>query len=128
MRGFVDGTHVPVNRLALRQTLGGIHYEPEKKAKHSHVEELPEVVKFPGCPDKDLTGVRISKVTVIGYVGRHRSEKQSRWLVRCVCGQFYTLRSQVIRKYKGKDLHCANCEKLRQLKAREYYKVHGYYP
>lgn len=78
------------------------------------------------CPQKtwpvplgqqDYTGLKMGRLTVIGYYGAHWKKGYSLWLVRCVCGRYELRKGRNIRQPKPSTVHeCRRCNKMAQLR------------
>ena len=75
------------------------------------IESPPNLPKFRGRAQDDLTGQRIGYFTVIGYWEQGRKQnKKSRWLVRCDCGIYVCRKGKLLRDPKpGKRIMCGFC-------------------
>ena len=67
---------------------------------------------------KDITGQKFNKLTVIEYAGRRESNRNSRWLCLCECGNTVTVDGSTLRLLRQKSCGCAR-------KKRFMPKIHG---
>ncbi|KIF50952.1 MULTISPECIES: hypothetical protein [Vibrio] len=74
----------------------------------------------------DLTGSKVGRLTVIGFLGK------SVWQCRCVCGRYCKRTKkfieQVIDGRESTESMCRECYGVMLLKKQEYFKAHGCYP
>lgn len=75
---------------------------------------------------KDLTGVVVGRLSVIGYLGK------SSWQCRCVCGRYCARTSKFINQLmngrESTESLCRECYGVMLLKKKEFYKANGRYP
>lgn len=99
---------------------------------HPHWFAPPPLARIPRHRPEfvDLTGRKIGRLTVIGYLGEGKDK--SRWLVRCLCGIYECRRGKAIKNEKNASDACLRCRKIAQAKrslAHQKFKdAHGYYP
>lgn len=117
----------PVDKVALRVVLPGIHYNAKRlttlTAELGGQAEAPPRVNMPH-DQTDLAGMQIGQLVVVRYLGDriHRDAKRtgSRWLVRCLCGRYENRRGRTLRKAIGSDAiwadRCEECQNLRKLR------------
>lgn len=72
-----------------------------------------KTIPFPGPIEHDLTGRTFSDLLVIGYAGPKYNCDGSKWVVRCLCGNYETRRSQRLKKQREDRIYrCQECEDL----------------
>lgn len=124
----MDDVHarVPVDRVAVRVTGGGVHFYPNKKIQTAD-SPVPIAIREINRSERanpefvDLTGSRIGRFTVIGaakYV-------LGRWVVRCDCGTYSLRSSRAIKNAANSQDRCEQCRHLAALKREEYYRRTG---
>lgn len=115
----------PVNQAAARVMGAGVHYEPDKAIVQRHWTAPPKTIPIPKMVNwqhfVDLTGRVIGRFTVIGYLGKFGQKKRSRWLVRCVCGDYESRAAKSINNPENYGDRCEKCRHLAHLKRREVY-------
>lgn len=115
-------TSSPANKTAARVVARGIHYEPPERLRpldSVYGSDLPLIVNLPRGK-RDLTGVVVGRLTVIGYLGDHLDKNgkssHSRWLVRCLCGVYEHRKGAALRRLVASaDLWFARCWECRHL-------------
>lgn len=70
-----------------------------------------------GGGSKDLTGLKIGRLTVIGLaVQRPKSKKQKGcWVVRCLCGAFEIRKAKYLQNADPTRAECKECDHLHQM-------------
>ena len=110
----------PVNKQAGMLFAKGEHYEPTLGNYNFIYKDIPPMKEIPAhtLPDPgfiNLTGRKIGRLTVIGM-----SIKPSRWVCRCLCGNYIIRQSKTLRKPEselhGSGLMCDECSHLEDLK------------
>lgn len=106
-------TSVPVDAAAARAVSMRGEHEPTIKIEdwHKHYDAPPKT--FPTPSDvQERTGRKFGRLTVIGFLyGQKKGTPGSRWLVRCVCGQYEVRRGKIIDRADA-DQCCARCRTL----------------
>lgn len=104
----------------------GVHYEFRPTAGQAHSSE-PIPFRRPtsaelNCPEyRDLTGVRIGRLTTMGVAADLKSRGNQNWVVRCVCGSYETRKGKYIKacqagKNSGdEEPMCSWCGNTRRL-------------
>lgn len=76
------------------------------------------IVPFTGPADMDLSGVKIGRWRVVGYLGKAKqwSHKTGRWLVKCDCGAYELRTSKSLRNPDAVQMcqGCAYTEKIKR--------------
>lgn len=108
----------PVNRLAARQTGSGIVWTPNRRdtegARRWHTP--PALQPHPHAKNfVDLTGRRVGRMTVVGYLGKLNPKKKAVWLCRCDCGIFESRSARAIVDADGWG-RCQDCLYLEMVK------------
>ncbi len=108
-------TDRPINKTTGIVLQKGEHF---KEPEYTNLFKAPlPVKKYNG--EKNLTGKRFYRFTVIGFTGENGQGK-SRWLLRCDCGN-YTVRSRKsIKKIKKNNGKCSQCSYLDYIKSVKY--------
>lgn len=130
-RSSLDGvfTSFPANKTAARVVARGIHYTPPERRRPAdavYSDELPLIVNLPR-DEPNYAGLRIGRLTVIGYIGDHLDKdgqsKHSRWLVRCLCGVYEHRRGRGIRRLMASSdqwtAACWECQNLERLRGKK---------
>jgi hypothetical protein len=79
-----------------------------KAEKHVYYSDImPEIKRFPGPKDNDLSGAVFGRLEVVGYYG---SNGKGRWVCRCTCGKYVIRTSTALKKFKSPE--CDYCHKL----------------
>lgn len=118
-----DGSDIGrgVDSVSRRVVSGGIHYKPDKKIVILHSETpIPTVALSKG--ERDLTGTKFAKFTVIGKWGSN--SKGVCRVVKCVCGRYTVRRTKTVHKPHPDDC-CEECRQLLFLKRREEFLKYG---
>jgi len=130
MSADLEGHEKPVNKMAAMSFAKGVVFKSQWKIKPFSIlyKNKPATIPFPGQKEHDLTGVKYSRLTVIGYI---RSKKQKSggaiWLVRCVCGQYEERVSKGIKNHDPKKVYrCSVCERFAVSKRCQEYTKLGY--
>jgi hypothetical protein len=104
----------PVNSTAGRVASRGEHfvYKPKASTARSHA-PLPCGPK-PDTPQfVDLTGMKVGRLTVVGYAVQTGENKSgSLWNVRCVCGFYEQRRRKAL--LKATSTSCSECHLVEQ--------------
>jgi len=94
---------VPQGRTAGAVTSRGTHWEPKDIEDKGLTWSAPPLMQRfdPGPFNKpDLTGLRVGRFTVVGYLHSSVSPKsRARWVVRCACGDYASRRTRALRKW-----------------------------
>lgn len=112
----------PVDTVASRVIQDGEHWEP-RIGNLGHDSEFPIPTAHKPRGAKDMRGVRVGRLTVIGYWGRKASGKgtaaRHRWVVRCDCGAYSVRRVASLQKSvaTGRLDCCQKCRVLENLRA-----------
>jgi hypothetical protein len=123
---------MPTDRVARRVVMPGIHYEPNTRGHQFTTWDIaPPTKPVPdNCPD--LTGQRKGRMRIVGYLGRQKTAKTSRWLARCDCGRFEPRRGDNWRKADNNwaDLPdmCSICMHVEKVKVRHRRWLNGENP
>jgi len=114
---------IPIDRTASRVVSKGAHYEYIHDGQ-SILSDLPIPIKFLPFGRKDYTGTRLGRFFVIGFYGivtrtgeSSKGANSRKWVVRCVCGMYSTVKEKTIRKYANKDCDfcCSRCYNNKKL-------------
>lgn len=113
-------TSVPVNSTAGRVTSRGTHWTPRKAIlspgeiwSDVPLPIAPMAANFP--PENNLTGMKVNRLTVIGYGGR-KSSGGSKWVVRCACGMFCYRSAKFLKSDGAKSRGmCPQCDYLEEI-------------
>jgi hypothetical protein len=89
-----------------------------KEDSHYYSDSMPEVKKFTGPKESDLTGKFCGHLLVVGYIGRIKNCPYSKWACRCKCGKYVIRKSKSLKN--GKAIMCDRCSTLSDLKNGEY--------
>lgn len=109
----------PVNATAGRVASKGEFYAYQYTDGKAAYEAPPPLGQMPlGKPGfVDLTGTKVGRLTVIGYLRKHLKDGEGRWLVRCVCGRYEERRTKVLKSpYYAKIASCDPCNHLRRVR------------
>lgn len=114
----------PINKTAARVVSGGISFDDGKKILETrfHQDAPPRCIppdEYPDSPSfQDLRGVRVSRVVVVGYLGKLASSRHAHpmWLVRCDCGQYEARKARFLKTGTTGFHACARCEYTHRLK------------
>lgn len=124
---------VPNGATAGRVASRGNHYEPNIDfGDKFHGDAPPPMRKFdPGLaknPEfKNLTGLKVGRLTVVGLARQVSETHGALWVVRCVCGDYEYRRTRTLLKTKRPDMQmCHVCYDLQQ--KRLIYKTEGARP
>lgn len=146
---------VPIDRVARRVTLPGVHFHVEIPKNHKIYDVCPPLREIDGKmkydPNfTDYTGFKFGRLHVVGPSQDHpksyrivatqtheddfeinrekRSEGSScRWVVRCLCGNFELRSSKFIKKKPSMD-RCFVCNKAFQGKRSEFFRKYNRSP
>jgi hypothetical protein len=78
---------------------------------------------------RDFTGVRVGRFTVVGPVDERASGRGARWLVRCDCGIHETRRTRSLAGRMRTDrAMCQTCDYVVHLRRQAYFDRHGRWP
>jgi hypothetical protein len=118
----------PVDKTAAMAFAKGEHYEPDTKIDCEHWDTAPPLPVRPHNVE-DLTGIQFGRLTVVGwYAPAAGSDKGTKWLVRCACGDFEVRRAKVIKR-PGPGFHsCRKCGFQKHVKARAFFESKGRWP
>jgi hypothetical protein len=134
---FAALANSPVNRQTRKVIGGGAHHAPPADwAPESRLQAAPEMEK---CPpgEKDMTGVKFNRLTVLGFLAGQRPRKQNRswqekgpvWVCRCVCGHYTRMRSATILRGFARDGQCSDCHyRTERLPSVEFHSRTGRWP
>lgn len=124
-------TSAPVNKTAAIVAHGkGENWEAKPGKYNVHSAEPIKTKPMPTHDPnfKDLTGIEIGRLKVIGYYGKGGSGKTSRarWIVRCKCGAYELRTSTAIKKYDPEKAErpamCSACDYAQKITRPEYQK------
>lgn len=103
-------TNKPANKTAAAVlSQSGEHYDPDCVMNEFHSETPLPIEDFIG-PEKDnLTGRKVGRMTVIGFLRKETVKRSGLWLVRCTCGHYETRRSHSIKNERNTNDMCRNC-------------------
>lgn len=114
----------PINRVARRVMLLGIHWEFETGPRTS--EYKPPLRKVP-IDTPDLTGITVGRLKVIGMSVIVRKKKSGKtysasWVCRCVCGLYCLRIAQQIHRgsYRSMCIRCSRTDILRRAQALDW--------
>lgn len=65
---------------------------------------------------EDLTGLKIGRMTIIGYLGKLNPKKKALWLARCVCGTYESRGAKAIKNAMPNADLCEDCRYLERVK------------
>ncbi|GAI94819.1 unnamed protein product [marine sediment metagenome] len=123
----LNGHEKPVNRMAAFSFARGDGYEHRDNPRIKKWHIAPKTVKFTGQKNDDLKGLKYSRLTVIGFLGKTSKKKPGLWLVKCCCGVYETRRSNTIKKRKDSQTHrCSICDQFATRKRHQEYTRLGY--
>lgn len=78
---------------------------------------------------RDYTGVRIDRLTVIGAVDEAKRKFGPRWLVRCDCGIYETRQVSALRgRMRGDVARCQRCGYLLKIQRQAHFDRTGRWP
>lgn len=105
-----------INTAALQIT----QYQKTMQRNYNTISKKPkEVINWIGRQATNLTGKRINKLTVIGYIGKINNTET--WQAECVCGNYQMLnRSEITNNTKTE---CDICKFNRNLIPEIIYKM-----
>ena len=114
----------PLNRdAALARDGRGEQYQAKLRPGARHWEAPPPTRPIP-ADVADLTGVKIGRLTVVGYLGRIGGH--ARWLVRCVCGDYEARRRRaIVDPRPDADNCCEECHIEARLRRADYVRRTG---
>jgi hypothetical protein len=114
----------PIDMNAARVTGRGIHWDSsEKPNPHARRwEAFPSHLIRPmpttAATFEDLTGRRVGRFTVVGYLGKLNRKKKAVWLCRCTCGAFESRGAAAITNVdRNPNDSCMSCRYLERVKA-----------
>lgn len=85
-----------------------------RNAMVSSMTPLP-MIEFPGPDDKNLTGLNVDRLTVMGFsvLKGSGTGAKGRWVVRCACGRYEIRSSRALkrRRTRGKVESCHECDR-----------------
>lgn len=109
----------PLNRDAsiARDGSGEIFTPLKRGLKERQFTEIPPLRAHPPDPGfVDMTGRKIGRLTVVGYLGK--GHKGALWLVRCACGAFERRVTRTLKRsaVDGRNDRCGECGYLDELR------------
>lgn len=96
---------VPIDATAKRVVSSGTRYEVPKAALTTEVVSDTPLPTRPVKDGVDLTGVVFGYLTVVGL----SSDRNGRWVCRCVCGQYCYRRARSMRSATDSPPACPKC-------------------
>jgi hypothetical protein len=117
----------PVNKIAAMMFSRGVKAPSANMGDMTHWETCPplhtkskvsEICKASG---KDLTGMRLGRMTVVGL----SSEISARWIMRCDCGDYEPRKAKSIKNPNNSNDCCVICRKIDYAKRKHYYHMTG---
>ena len=109
-------THKPMNREAADTLRPGIHDEFFDNNKDMYLSTIPlKSIPFRGPKKFNLTGLRKGRIVVVGLFKVRRRGGNSKWVVKCSCGNYFVMRRKHIMKKDGLTT-CPQCERNRFLR------------
>jgi len=123
----LNGHEQPVDKMAAMSYSKGVTFEKERHVKAPTIFDIqPKIKPFPGFKKDDLTGLKYSQLTVIGYYGRKKEccGGQALWVIKCVCGRYFLRATKIIkRRTEGHLYQCDKCVQIAQmLRKYNYFK------
>lgn len=121
------GARIPVDRTSALVVSEGTHWTPEIPQSCVHDSEFPIPTSHRDPKTPDLSGLRVGRLTVLGYWGRHNDQSRSRrtgtaakhrWVVRCDCGMYSVRRATSLTKTRARhdDDCCDRCKHLDRIR------------
>lgn len=112
---------LPVNKTAAIVVGKGVDYDAPINPKANKVfqDKPPKIRAFTGCDD--LSGVKFGRFTVVGL----SLDFNSRWVVRCACGNFEMRKAKSIKNKSNSIDCCLECRHLIYLKRNEVWRNTG---
>lgn len=115
---------LPIDRVARRCISKGVNGYPLKRPRQPvFTDGDGNVNGFRGPREHDLTGTKIGRLEVFGYIsfirprpGRPRN-RVCRWLVRCSCGVIEHRTSRAIKRAHPDGAMCQYCKHLENIKS-----------
>jgi hypothetical protein len=116
-----NGFDIPVNAVAARVLSVGERHEYAATAI-IYDSPFPMPTWIPDQPSfKNLTGLKVGRLTVIGY----SSEFKRRWVCRCACGMYCLRKSKGLTSTENPVLPCHQCYRLAVRKKSDFFKRTG---
>jgi hypothetical protein len=119
----------PIDWIAKKATLPGVHFIPDKKVTVPVWEIAPSIVKFTGPKKDDISGLRRGRLTTIGYLGHWplRSKKKKHklkglWLTRCDCGLYEPRTARAMKNVKNWQERCQKCRAIYYIKRNQKFR------
>lgn len=110
----------PVDRLAARVLQPGIHFDPNMRSLgedyYHAIVPPPEAPRPVHNTWDDLRGMRVGRLTVVGWLGKLKGKK-GRWSVRCDCGFYEIRKTPALHTAAVGTDRCCECEYLEKVKA-----------
>ena len=108
---------VPANATAARVVGRGVHWSPGKSVVGAHEawQDMPLPMLSPPRDAPALVGLRVGRLTVLGYGGA--GSDGARWVVRCACGTYGHRRAKSLRAPGAAErAMCPQCDYLEEIK------------
>ena len=119
-----DGTHRAPNNRESALSFGGTRYEPKAKLTNLHWDICPPIER-PQKGERDLTGMKQGRLTVVGKAKKDWIIPNARWIVRCSCGDFELRKSKSILNPENGFDKCHLC-RARDFERKNYeFRVNG---
>lgn len=123
----LNGHEIPVNKMAAMSFAKGSQHTQRVPHWYLINHAPPGTKPFPGPKEFDLTGKKVSRLSIIGYHGNNQKRRKSLWVVRCVCGNYEIrtgdkLRKAINGKLKTNVHRCMVC--TNQANSRRHYDYH----
>lgn len=117
-------TSRPVDALAGRQLARGIEWVPAHRGNPDkwHWDAPPNHLLMPVPRNghrgafADLTGRKVGRLTVAGFLGKPNRKVKARWLVRCLCGDYEARSARAITNPANGDDCCEKCAYFARVK------------
>ena len=107
---------IPQDKTAAMVTGKGTHFDPKiKPSSYTTTDIKPPTWKGTHGTKLDLKGIRCGRFVVIGL----SSERPSRWVVRCDCGNYEFRTAKAIRNPANAQDRCQPCRKLQHIQERD---------
>ena len=110
-----------INKTASIVTSKGVDFKPRKKVL---VVESDNPLPISG-EDKELTGKRRGRLTVIGKAVGYGAGSNRRLVCRCDCGKYVIRKPKSIRNENNNQDRCEHCRHLAYLKRKEHFRRTG---
>lgn len=107
-------TGVPINKQAGEVVQSGEQHKFNRSRGLICTQKPISFTTYKNPKGFDCTGIRLGKIVVLGFRPKRGGQDRGRWVVKCDCGNYFTLKTKTI---KNKTVNeCPDCRQLRILK------------